>query len=640
MVAEEKQNTDKVARRKGLGAGLALLTAAFLVGTILQHLSARTGFSLDSTRATGAALGTGAFALTLLSGLRRGTRRFLASNRFSVPCLVVFTVLSILGTLILQTTHGPTLQQAYGESLPVLRAFFLNDLFHGFGFAVLCGLGAGGLMLVILRRRRMNIRYAGAVGAHLGIVLLLAGAAVGNLWGVRGRLDMQEGQRADTFRVAAEDGRFVPARLGFTLALEDFELEEYQPDYRLMLFDVADGGERRLFMVDPAAPDEEELSQHGIRVLGYWPDYVQTAKMEVPADGAQGSPALELTDGRFVLDTGGPEGGQLVTRSGAGLVFFQDADRATAFTRRLEAAGASPHRIQAGENQITLEPGRDTPLPGTGLKIRIERAFTDFVLDTKSRRPVNRSDRPDNPAVEVVITGEDGEEVERTWLFALFPDFHGRRQDSVAASLKYRYQTGSTAAVVVVGGTRQVWRLEMGVVQETLPIPDDGRFEVGGEPVRVKAIHPRARRVFEDHTRSADPVNPVIRVQVQGDQPRLLGAKRPARLSGQKALVLAPKGGDTARDYLSTVSVYEQGRKVRTEVVEVNHPLQHGGFAIYQADFRPDDPTYSGFEVVSDPGIWIVYLGLLTNALGVSCVLLVWPLVRRRRANSTREVAS
>ncbi len=95
---------------------------------------------------------------------------------------------------------------------------------------------------------------------------------------------------------------------------------------------------------------------------------------------------------------------------------------------------------------------------------------------------------------------------------------------------------------------------------------------------------------------------------------------------------MEPKSGDNVRDYLSTVSVLETGRPVLTKKIEVNDPLEYRGYAFYQSDYRPEDPTFSGFQVVRDPGLWIVYLGFFVNVLGVFFALFSPRVFGRKKA--------
>jgi cytochrome c biogenesis protein ResB len=78
--------------------------------------------------------------------------------------------------------------------------------------------------------------------------------------------------------------------------------------------------------------------------------------------------------------------------------------------------------------------------------------------------------------------------------------------------------------------------------------------------------------------------------------------------------------------------VIEGGRDVRTATIEVNHPLEHGGTALYQSDFDPEDLELTGLSVVRDPGLWVVYAGFMLCTLGIIAVFYLHPaLIRRSR---------
>lgn len=624
-------------------AAFGLLAGAFLVGTILQHLLGRAGMLADGRlRVVSMAAGVAMFVLALAAGLRPRPRRFLSSNRFAVPVLVMLTVLSVLGTLILQDQPAAVLARAYGPAtLTVLGAFFLTELFHGLGFSAVCGLGAGGLALVLIRRRRWTLRYAGAVGAHLGLLLILLGAVVGNVWGIKGRVGLRTGGRADSFTATLAPGRTAEIPLGFTLQLDDFRVEHYDAAYRLMVFDISGGGQKRLLSVDPAgAPSGAAgLDRFGLELDGYWPDHrVETVvrPLDEQAGALRDHPAgLELAGGGWVLDEGGPGGGR-ATIDGVPVAFFLDTKRATAYLESLkDPRPATPHRLVVGDARLPAEVGRSVALPGGDRKVKILRFFQDFVIDTQTRTPTNRSARPVNPAVEIAVLGPGGEELGRTWLFARFPEFHGRDPQAATAGIGYAYvgEERPPPAWVVVGEEGAAWRIEDGRIAARLPVEPGTGLRAGDINIGIRGLHP-AVEVAQRHTSgSSEPRNPVARLQVAGrEQPVLLDAGKPLRLSEERVAVLAPKGGDTVRDYLSTVSVFEEGRKVLTREVEVNLPLHYGGYAVYQADYRPDDPGFSGFEIVSDPGMPVVYLGLLVNAAGVLCVMFLSPLLRRRRS--------
>lgn len=80
------------------------------------------------------------------------------------------------------------------------------------------------------------------------------------------------------------------------------------------------------------------------------------------------------------------------------------------------------------------------------------------------------------------------------------------------------------------------------------------------------------------------------------------------------------------RRFASEVTVYAQdGRAVRG-TVEVNQPLKVDGWKIYQYNYdarRGAESAYSGFELVRDPWLPAVYLGIYMMLAGAVCLMLL-----------------
>jgi hypothetical protein len=87
--------------------------------------------------------------------------------------------------------------------------------------------------------------------------------------------------------------------------------------------------------------------------------------------------------------------------------------------------------------------------------------------------------------------------------------------------------------------------------------------------------------------------------------------------------------------FTSDVSLSQGGKLIRRALVEPNQPLYLAGFQFSQADFRREDPTYSGFGVVRDPSVSIVYFGMGILTVGVILLFYVNPLIAKRRSSRT-----
>lgn len=83
--------------------------------------------------------------------------------------------------------------------------------------------------------------------------------------------------------------------------------------------------------------------------------------------------------------------------------------------------------------------------------------------------------------------------------------------------------------------------------------------------------------------------------------------------------------------FTSDVSLSKDGVPLARALVEPNKPLYLAGYQFSQADFRAEDPGYSGFGVVRDPSVRIAYAGMIILVLGVTLLFYIHPLLAGRR---------
>ncbi|MBI3987702.1 MAG: cytochrome c biogenesis protein ResB, partial [Lentisphaerae bacterium] len=155
----------------------------------------------------------------------------------------------------------------------------------------------------------------------------------------------------------------------------------------------------------------------------------------------------------------------------------------------------------------------------------------------------------------------------------------------------------------------------------------------------------------------AEPRNPAILVEIEGrelrvsrwlfanhpefDMPHSTSAKAAADMStsasgkdqeGKLSLRYRSAGGahlqarpdGTKRDirsYKSELQLLENGKVVREKTIEVNSPLSHRGYTLYQSGYNPEDLTWSTLQVVRDPGVPVVYAGFLCMIGGLILLL-------------------
>jgi len=129
--------------------------------------------------------------------------------------------------------------------------------------------------------------------------------------------------------------------------------------------------------------------------------------------------------------------------------------------------------------------------------------------------------------------------------------------------------------------------------------------------------------------------NPAVLVKVsdRGEtrQALLVASNEDAvRLSNGYVLTYE-SGGKAVKTFRSHVRLRDAAGEREGRLV-VNAPLALGSWQLYQADFRADDPDYSGLDAVRDPGVSWVFTGFVLLVLGVVYMIYVQPRLRRREA--------
>ena len=84
------------------------------------------------------------------------------------------------------------------------------------------------------------------------------------------------------------------------------------------------------------------------------------------------------------------------------------------------------------------------------------------------------------------------------------------------------------------------------------------------------------------------------------------------------------------KDYFSDVLVIDEGKIVNSKSIQVNDPLHYGGYHFYQSNYDQKEGRYTILSVVSDSGLYIVYLGYLLIMIGILWQMWVIPMFRHR----------
>lgn len=90
---------------------------------------------------------------------------------------------------------------------------------------------------------------------------------------------------------------------------------------------------------------------------------------------------------------------------------------------------------------------------------------------------------------------------------------------------------------------------------------------------------------------------------------------RPVR-HNKLAFVYRESRGE-AKVYRSDLSLLDdQGKELARQSVVVNDPIYLDGWWLYQSNWDPRDLSYSGIHAVKDPGLWVVFAGLILLSIG------------------------
>ena len=499
----------------------------------------------------------------------------------------------------------------------------------------------------------------GRLATHIATVLILVGGFTSMLFQEKGMIHLQVGQTADEFLSDApgDAGGDGAKPLGFGVRLDGFELDEYDAEYRLYTYEAEPSGNYRMVASDePVVGAEVGRPPSGsttrVKVervfTHFYADETWLAD-PMPDLDAPPRPVARLE----VLRADGTVEEEEWLKSNP-MRSRRYKDPAGRFDVRLdwqappaavmaglgEAGHPEVHWLVAGDERLEVEPGHTYTL-ADGRTVEVRAYLPAFNYDIKARRAVSLSSAPVNPALEVVVAapGAGPPSGKPRYLFAradlkrgMDGHEHGDKPDLAYERTPPRI--GSVRTILILAATAE--RIHVVEGQEVARFP-----MVWGEPFAVAGIEGEARLRVGEPLRHAkaeteltddpdDPENRAVEVSVSGPSIQtyrtvLLAESpkpQPIDLGGGRILVYQDKP-ERIRNFESTVTILEGlegsdgGQPVLTRVLRVNEPLSHRGFDLYQANYDPKNPRYSGIQVVRDPGVGLVMTGFWLLMLAV-----------------------
>ena len=108
-------------------------------------------------------------------------------------------------------------------------------------------------------------------------------------------------------------------------------------------------------------------------------------------------------------------------------------------------------------------------------------------------------------------------------------------------------------------------------------------------------------------------------------------AERPSALFLSPTRVLVyEKRPEEKRAYISWVTALD-GAAQEKRVISVNDPMTYAGWTLYQVNYNPQDPTYSGLDAVYDPGVFWVFTGFALICFGVFYMFYFEPRLKKAK---------
>jgi len=443
------------------------------------------------------------------------------------------------------------------------------------------------LLIAGLLTFKRLVRTPGRLAMHLGTLLILAGAMWGSSRGhnlaerLSGVKKVQEGymlihKGKSTNRVYA-DPTFRNEQDIFLLPFSLF-----LQNFRLEHYE-ARGKPWKMIVVAPAVAQAghgpEDGHNHADKVRRMRIKWAVGEETDIPFTGIRLKVLKYLKKARPVY----AEGGKVVME-----IIGSDGKRTT----------------------LPAEAGQETTIASPQVTVRILRTFSNLkVLDVDGgRKVVDAGGAPDNPALEVLVESADGKKAGR-YIYARFP-MHGQQDDGL--QLRYLFPEPVGAEI---DPTSDVPAMEVGLTYEgkehrewLLP---DSKESVASISLGPILGHKPPPSVAHGHFSSPRSTSPTL------------------------YLARAVEG---IKDYLSDLTVVDEGQHMVHKTIEVNDPLHYGGYHFYQMDYDKDRGQYTVLEVASDSGLLAVYAGfilLVAGAFWQYWIVSAWSYVAGRRPHGS-----
>ncbi|MCF6149592.1 MAG: cytochrome c biogenesis protein ResB [Candidatus Kuenenia sp.] len=577
---------------------------------------------------------------------------FFCSVKLAVIIILVMAVACVLGTIILQgrSFDEYTARHGYGFAT-FIRITQLNNVFYSYWFSVLLVLLCANLICCTIRRWRNTFLQTGFVLTHLSLVLILLGGVIKFQMGVKGGVNVYEGKSVDYFLTQKIDsmGRldYVKKSLPFSIALDDFILEKNEPKYQIVTY-VKDKDKQKVIEANVGKRQRIPGSDYRVTITDYIPDAElrqepvnESDKPDNPAIFVKlfGSESL-LAEGWLLAQANNyhDEKKRDLRLEYLWLPSQQEFDNAVNTIQNVNAKITASIPELGFFQDYSLELNKTFKLSSSDYSLRI----LQYVLNYGDTRPI--SEQPaNNPAVQVEIDGPDG--VEMRWIFENFPEWdkmHPAKYENVKIACSDIANAHMTRNVIRIyhapGENQKLVYIKDKQIVETIPWELDKRYSfANNEHQLIISSYFPSFDIKQEVVKKSDQIGtPAIRVRIDGPS----GKKEDWLFADSKyatwykdnnfAMIYEPTG-ESVKHFISNLRIVKNNQTVMEKSIKVNDPLKCDGYVIYQSSYDPEKGSYSGLQIVKDPGIPVVYSGFGALCFGVIFIFYVKPFLRKKQ---------
>ncbi|MFH2003087.1 MAG: cytochrome c biogenesis protein ResB [Planctomycetota bacterium] len=507
-------------------------------------------------------------------------------------------------------------------------------LYYSFWFILLLALVWLNLLLNLFKASMWRQRRLPLTAAHFGFLLIMTGGYLTYALGVRGNLNIMEGDTGSVFQVEGQTLRIFHYDGNKYEAMEDYSVDDQGM--------IRGGGWARV--MNPFAAGDRVTLENGeiVMVLDrLGSSQVESSLKEVAA--GEGLPALSLDIGPAPADSFSLQEGESMRLNRAGfsrLVYYTVPEGEEPAQVLLDLIGEWITITQPDGKEIRVwlripdDVGKT--LEESGYSVEVLEYHPDF----KMGKVPSMDEPPLNPALRLHVNGPGGEKT--LYTFAMH-EFGGSRLPDGTTVKYHRGSEGGASLLLLSRGLEHVEVYASARSEPALLSPGESLTLGKGKDaltLKLNAVIPatqRESRVMPDPTGKGPPAF-LVRINDEGDPVWLMNNRGEACsadgstvviVDDHRSLGFAVTLDDAVAEYWPASSIpkafYSQVKVSNVDSVdstpdriETNAPLFRNGFRLYQSGMDQKPPfRWSTFSVAKDPGLPMVSAGFIVMSLGL-----------------------